>query len=46
VLTTGEWNFHPEDVADEVTQAFQELEEWWTSKVEGPHVYIPRGIAA
>jgi hypothetical protein len=40
VLTSARWNFHPEEVADEVARAFQELEEWWASKVEGPHVYV------
>ena len=39
-LTSGKWNFRPEEVADEVSYAFQELEEWWASKTEGPHVYI------
>ena len=44
VLTSGSWNFRPEEVADEVTEAFQELEEWWASKVEGPHVYVWRHV--
>jgi len=42
MLTTGKWNFRPDEVADEVAQAFGEMEEWFASKAEGPHIYIPR----
>ena len=40
VVRFGGWNYRPEQVADEVIGAFKELEEWWTSKVEGLHVYV------
>jgi hypothetical protein len=40
VLTTGRWSYRPEEVADEAGDAFPELEEWWTSRTAGPHLYI------
>jgi hypothetical protein len=42
VLLSGAVNYRPEQVADEVIGAFQELEAWWESKVVGPHVHMFR----
>jgi hypothetical protein len=40
VLLSGVVNYRAEQVADEVIEAFQELEAWWESKVVGPHVHV------
>lgn len=39
-LRTGRWAYTPEEVAAQVVECFAELEAWWDSKQEGPHVYI------
>ena len=42
IVTSGAWNYRPEEVADEVVSAFDELEAWWATKSEGPHIYLPK----
>jgi hypothetical protein len=38
VLTSGTWNYAPDEVVEELVQAFRELEAWWETKTEGPHI--------
>ncbi|PWK50082.1 hypothetical protein [Pleionea mediterranea] len=39
-ILTFSWYYSPEEVVLELTSAFSELEEWWETGVEGPHIYI------
>jgi hypothetical protein len=41
-LLTLRWTYSPEEVVAQVTGCFSELEAWWDSKREGPHVHILR----
>src|SRR5262249_15893351 len=34
------WNYQPEEVVAQVIACFTELEAWWQTRREGPHVYI------
>ena len=38
-LKTGKWYYAPEEVVDELIDAYEELEEWFRSKRAGPHVH-------
>jgi len=40
VLSSGAWSYRPEEVAEELVRAFRELEQWWETKIEGPHIYV------
>jgi hypothetical protein len=37
-IKTFQWNYRPEEVVDHVITSFSELETWWETKREGPHV--------
>lgn len=39
-IRTLRWSYEPDEVATQLIECFVELEEWWSSKREGPHVYI------
>ena len=39
-ITSGAWHFTPSEVVDQVIQSFSELEAWWATKAEGPHIYV------
>ena len=41
-LLTFQWAYSQEEVVAEVISCFSELEAWWDSKREGPHIYIWR----
>jgi Domain of unknown function (DUF4304) len=41
-LRSDSASYSPDELVDQVTAAFAELEDWWSSKRIGPHVYIPR----
>lgn len=41
-LRTLRWSYQPDEVASHLIECFSELEAWWGSKQEGPHVYIWR----
>jgi len=41
-LHTLKWSYTPEDVAAQLIAGFAELESWWETKHEGPHVYVWR----
>jgi len=38
-LGTLHWSYSPQDVVAQLIICFGELETWWESKHEGPHVY-------
>jgi hypothetical protein len=40
VLRSRELRYGPDEVVRQLIENFQELNEWWNSKTEGPHVYI------
>ncbi len=44
-LTSGKWAFSPDEVVEELIGSFDELEAWWSGKIEGPHIYIWRSTA-
>ncbi|MEP3275800.1 MAG: hypothetical protein ABJN26_14155 [Stappiaceae bacterium] len=37
------WAYSPDEVVTHVISAFDELERWWETKEEGPHIYLPYG---
>jgi len=39
-ITSLQWNYRPDEVVAQAIDAFPELETWWETKQEGPHVYI------
>jgi len=39
-LRTLQWSYEPDEVVTQLMEYFPELENWWVSKQEGPHVYI------
>ena len=39
-ISSGAWHFTPTEVVDQVIQAFPEVEAWWATKAEGPHVNV------
>lgn len=39
-LFTLRWNYKPQEVVDELINAFEELEKWWKNGQIGPHIYI------
>ena len=39
-VLTLRWSYAPEEVAAQAVECFSELETWWDSKQEGPHVHI------
>lgn len=39
-LRTLRWAYLPSEVAMELVTCFAELETWWDTKQEGPHVYV------
>ena len=41
-LRTFSWSYQPDEVVNHLIECFPELEAWWSSKQEGPHVYIFR----
>ena len=41
-LRTLRWSYQPDEVAIHLIECFSELEAWWDSKQEGPHVQIWR----
>jgi hypothetical protein len=41
-MRTLKWAYTPEEVAAELIASFAELESWWETKQEGPHVNIWR----
>jgi hypothetical protein len=41
-LLTLQWTYSPEEVVAQLISCFSELEMWWDSKREGPHVHIWR----
>lgn len=40
ILRTFQWSYQPDEVASHLIDCFPELEAWWSSKREGPHVKI------
>ncbi len=42
ILTTRSARYPPDEVVDQLIQAFGEVEEWWRTKHEGQHIYRPR----
>ncbi len=40
ILRTFSWNYQPDEVASQLLDCFPELEAWWSSKQEGPHIRI------
>lgn len=40
ILRTFKWSYRPDEVASHLIDYFPELEAWWSSKREGPHVKI------
>ena len=41
-MRTLQWAYTPDEVAAELIASFAELESWWETKQEGPHVNIWR----
>ena len=41
-MRTLKWAYTPEEVAAELMASFAELESWWDTRREGPHVNIGR----
>ena len=41
-LSTGKWHYTLAEVVDELESAFEELETWWQTREEGPHINIFR----
>ena len=41
-LYTLKWSYTPEEVVAQLIASFAELETWWETKHEGPHVYFWR----
>jgi hypothetical protein len=41
-LRTVSWYYKPDEVVSHLIECFSELEAWWSSKKEGPHVYVWR----
>jgi len=41
-LYTLTWSYTPEEVAAQLIASFAELESWWETKNEGPHVQVWR----
>ena len=41
-LRTLRWAYLPDEVATQLVTCFSELEVWWDTKHEGPHVYVSR----
>lgn len=39
-IRTLSWSYQPDEVVSSLIECFTELEVWWGSKQEGPHVYI------
>ena len=39
-LTKHKWRYAPQEVVDELIDAFEELEQWWQNGTVGPHMYI------
>ena len=39
-LRSMKWSYDPEEVVGHVKACFHELDAWWASKEEGPHIYI------
>jgi hypothetical protein len=39
VIKTGRLKYAPEEVVEQVISCFPEMEAWWASGAEGPHVY-------
>jgi hypothetical protein len=40
VLRSGALSYSPAEAVDQAILAFAEVEAWWATRVEGPHVYI------
>lgn len=41
-IRTLRWAYSPSEVAGDLIHCFSELETWWATKQEGPHVHIWR----
>lgn len=39
-LLSTKWAYTPSEVVEELEASFEELENWWHKKQEGPHIYI------
>ncbi len=39
-LRTFSTKYAPSEVVEDLIRGFEELEQWWDTKVEGPHIYI------
>lgn len=39
-LRTFKWSYRPDEVAIHLIECFSELEAWWSSKQEGPHIRV------
>jgi hypothetical protein len=39
VLRTGRLKYKPDEVVEHLISCFPEIEAWWSSGIEGPHVY-------
>ena len=39
ILRTGRLRYKPEEVVNQLIRYFPEIETWWSTGVEGPHVY-------
>lgn len=39
ILRTGQFRYKPDEVVDDLISCFPEIEAWWSSGTEGPHVY-------
>ena len=39
-IATFQWWYSPEEVTHQVIEYFDEVEQWWSDKKEGPHLYF------
>jgi hypothetical protein len=39
VVRTGRFRYKPDEVVDQLISCFPEVEAWWSTGAEGPHVY-------
>lgn len=39
-IATLQWCYSPEEVVGQVIEYFDEVEQWWRDKKEGPHLYF------
>ena len=39
-VATLRWYYSPEEVVRQVIEYFEEAEQWWSNRQEGPHLYF------